>query len=831
MRASRNSFNGGEISDWLDSRLDLPKFHSGCRTLLNSHVIRYGGSRRRSGFLKGGQCAANTVRLQGFNFGRATADDAAVLEFSDEALRFWNGDATQIMDGGAPLELVTPWTAAQLDGLDFAQKFDVIILTSPDHLPQCLKRYAADSWELLPIAWKVRPWSDLNTTDTTLQILTGNILEASAAIFDSSWIGSHVRLVHPVPESITSLSFYHVWYRRVLNPADYNTTDDVKTASLSNTNYDITPNTGGTDRLRYDVAGTGLDRLYTCIAPYNYSTDYVSGVLDPAEYPAHFEPGILAHGPVTVTGRWEFETTGTWTGSWRVQRSFDDGANWETVAAISSEENNNRTVSGEEEPTNPALFRVLAWEANSAHQDQVFFRILTGSVTDEVEITGYTSPTRLTFSPVADLTLDTPTLEWSDDAFSPRNGYPSSCTFHQGRLFFAGTAAEPERLWHSKTEDFFNFEYGTAADSAASYLLNANRYNAITWLCSQQHLLIGTTGGEWSSFTTDGAPITPENTQFHLHTHHGSDAHPGLILSDSAVFVQRQGRKIREFAPSPVGLGNYASPDLTELAEHITTSGIKQIAKLDSPDTTLLALRNDGQLALLTFERSQNLYAWQRFTTAGTIKSIATTYGTGEDDSLFIAVTRDLNGTPTTFLERLQPDTRTLEDDPANTPALVYLDHATRHTSETPFTTITIGTEYNGLTVEAASNLASLGTFTVAGGDITLPTSQTDVWTGLPYLSETEPMPVEAGGLGNKLAYHAAHVRTRNTHSYQLSNSEREEWEDVTTTDSPELLTTGTRVDTLPNMAEHGQSVVIRQYHPGPLTVISIDLQTSAGTS
>ena len=123
------------------------------------------------------------------------------------------------------------------------------------------------------------------------------------------------------------------------------------------------------------------------------------------------------------------------------------------------------------------------------------------------------------------------------------------------------------------------------------------------------------------------------------------------------------------------------------------------------------------------------------------------------------------------------------------------------------------------------------GAFTVAGGDITLPTSQTDVWTGLPYLSETEPMPVEAGGLGNKLAYHAAHVRTRNTHSYQLSNSERDEWEDVTTTDSPELLTTGTRVDTLPNMAEHGQSVVIRQYHPGPLTVISIDLQTSAGTS
>ena len=35
--------------------------------------------------------------------------------------------------------------------------------------------------------------------------------------------------------------------------------------------------------------------------------------------------------------------------------------------------------------------------------------------------------------------------EGYEDAFSSTKGYPRTCTFHEGRLFFGGSASEPLR--------------------------------------------------------------------------------------------------------------------------------------------------------------------------------------------------------------------------------------------------------------------------------------------------------------------------------------------------------------------------------------------------
>lgn len=819
MRADRNSFNGGELTNWLDSRSDLYKRASGCRTLENCHIVRYGGARRRSGFLLAGSAAAANVRLEGFNFSRETG---YVLEFSNAKMRVWNRDGSQVMDGGSPFELATPFLEAELFLLDFAQKNDVIVITHPNHHPQILQHLGADDWTIGDIPWRVRPWSDWNDTDTEVTLTkpgteyTGTFSES---LVTADWLDSYLRIRRPVSSQILQTSFFDVSDPPDL-PPEYSWEDFVPT-----NDYDPDPATAGNKSTVLFRNGLAVDHhtLWRCISSHTGA----AGSSDPADYPTEFAQGIIALDGILVTGRWEFETKGTWTGTWKVERSYNEGNSWEEVATVYSDADSNSLIAEEESPTRPALYRVLAWSVDNARRDNVYFRVLEGEVVSEFLITLVLSSTEVYLDPItpeAYLELGEASLDWSLDAFSQLNGYPAVTTFHESRLFFAATTAEPERIWASRTEAFFNFSFGTESADAFSFVLNANRYNEIVWLCSQQALLIGTTGAEWSSFTTEGGPMTPENTNFHLHTHHGSEANPGLVLSDAAVFVQRQGRKIREFAPSPQGLGGaYSSPDLTELAEHITRSGIKQLAKRDSPDTELFALRNDGTLAAMIFERSQQIYAWSRWTTPGGLfKSIATTYGAGEDDAVFVAVERTIAGVTSTFIEYLSPDGIRAEEDP-DASAFVSVDHAQRASSLTA--------AYAGEEIDAQDGFKDLGTFTVgAGGSVALPGGEINPVLGYAFTSEIEPMPVEAGGYANKTAHQSAHIRVKDSSSFQIGSNARDRFNTISITPDDALPVNMDKVLAVPGRFERNSSVVIRKDRPGPLSVISIDLETQTGT-
>jgi hypothetical protein len=62
------------------------------------------------------------------------------------------------------------------------------------------------------------------------------------------------------------------------------------------------------------------------------------------------------------------------------------------------------------------------------------------------------------------------------------------------------------------------------------------------------------------------------------------------------------------------GQDKYVAPDLCALAEHITESGIVAIAYQEHPDPILWAVRADGVLLSMTYEREQNVVAWARHT-------------------------------------------------------------------------------------------------------------------------------------------------------------------------------------------------------------------------
>lgn len=287
-------------------------------------------------------------------------------------------------------------------------------------------------------------------------------------------------------------------------------------------------------------------------------------------------------------------------------------------------------------------------------------------------ITAFTSTTVVTaFIDGPDASATTATVNWRLGVWSETTGYPATVTFHQDRLAFAGPTDNPHRLDISRTGDFENFSPtdadGTVVDDhAITNTLSADTVNAIRWLADDEKgLLIGTVGGEWLLRASDtGSRVTPSNVQSKRSTAYGSaniqPVRPGRVL----LFVQRAQRKLRELAYIFEDDG-FSAPDTTLIAEHITRTGIVEMAYQAEPQSIVWTVLGDGTLLSLTYDRDQKVIGWARHIVGGTsdagatpakVESVAVIPNPdGTADEVYIVVQRWINGASVRYIEYLKP--------------------------------------------------------------------------------------------------------------------------------------------------------------------------------
>ena len=221
--------------------------------------------------------------------------------------------------------------------------------------------------------------------------------------------------------------------------------------------------------------------------------------------------------------------------------------------------------------------------------------------------TGHTSWTLATVSISGS---PSPGLSGSDDR-------PSSVTFFEQRLVFAGTNNNPQSLWFSKAGAYENFTTGTNATDAMIYTIASNQVNAIRFMSNQTELLIGTTGGEFIATSgTNSEPITPTNIQITRQTNYGAANVDAIQIANVTMFLQRAKRKVREMVYN-YEVDGFIAPDMTILAEHITQGGITSFAYQQEPDSILWATRTDGTLLGLTYQRNEKVVGWHRHILGG----------------------------------------------------------------------------------------------------------------------------------------------------------------------------------------------------------------------
>ena len=250
--------------------------------------------------------------------------------------------------------------------------------------------------------------------------------------------------------------------------------------------------------------------------------------------------------------------------------------------------------------------------------------------------------------------------DWAEGAFSDERGWPAVCTFHNGRLYYASTTFEPQKIWGSVVYGYNNFDKDDAsADDAVIFEIGTEVRVEVVWMASgNKKLSLGSTGGTYSAFGSGNGPIIPGDIEVNRDTDYGSALLASKRIGSFTYYVQRELRTVRE-------LRYYFDYDVTDaddmtlLAEHILRGGggIVDWDYQQSPNDRLWCVRSDGQLAVMTRNSIQDSLGWGRMIAGadsvqnGKFESVCVIPKSGEDDQVWVVVNRTIGGNTKRFLE------------------------------------------------------------------------------------------------------------------------------------------------------------------------------------
>ncbi|CAB4213458.1 Ubiquitin-activating enzyme E1, FCCH domain containing protein [uncultured Caudovirales phage] len=275
-----------------------------------------------------------------------------------------------------------------------------------------------------------------------------------------------------------------------------------------------------------------------------------------------------------------------------------------------------------------------------------------------VKITAFTSTTVVTaqvkFGAVPASLQNTNTQYWNEGSFSSVRGFPKAIVMHEARLVLAGTTAEPNKIWLSVSNgDFENFTTSTAVTAAFDITANTGNQDGIEWLESDEVLFAGSANTIFRiKSSTTGSAISNTDADIKPQSRFGSSPLQPAFVGESPFYVERGLTKIRSLGFS-VAKDKYSASNATIRSRQVTGTGITQMEYQQNPVSLLLANRIDGQVASLTYEEEQQVFAWTRQTTNGEFESLTILPTPDSVDTIYLAVKRTINGVTKRFIETI----------------------------------------------------------------------------------------------------------------------------------------------------------------------------------
>lgn len=649
LQPEQASFSRGEVSPRLFGRVDLQAYSSALRTSRNAFILTEGAWANRQGSQYIGP---STVTTQWgsvlFPFVYSN-QQAYVIEIGSGAAN------VQAYALGAPVgaALNSPYAQNELQALRYTQSTDTLTIFHNNHIPYELKRTAPTTFTFLPAVYFNGPFLTQNADGVTFvyaSAVSGTVtLNATAPIFNANHVGALFQLTSQDLSTITPWEPGKVdpgggpgvlsppIYRRsngknYKKVADFPGQAHVQTGSWqpSHTQGTVADGDGAIQPggsaacgifWQYQDSGFGIVLITAFI-----SATQVTGIVQP-NYTGG--PGLVplnvVGGPVTAFGPFTFNGDGATTA-------------FGPMAGTTS--------------TDPNKYYVLL---GGVYQSPSLYFMSGGTPATINFITA--PPVGVGNIVVRQVSALNQTSYWAFGAFSADQGYPAAGTYYPDRLVTGGTIKQPVGLFATKTSQYHDFGVSNPVVNSDGFteFLNARQQNAINDMLPLQDLMVSTSGVMWRLFPgSTGTALGPlalsALPQGFIGQQQGCRA---VLYADSMIYPSYGGRRLRELIYQ-FQFDKYMGSELTAYSRHLFPYGTTMIelAYANEPWTQLFALRSDGQLMVCTYVREQQMIAWSRWDTAGTIEDVAV-IPENNSYAVYLIVGRTINGAYVRYIERM----------------------------------------------------------------------------------------------------------------------------------------------------------------------------------
>lgn len=753
-RVIQNAFNAGALDPRLASRSDVQQYHQGAKQLTNVVNLPQGGVARRPG-LKYVATVPGQTRLASFEF---NTTQTYLIVFTDVKIRIYQ-------DGVLLTFLDAPWLEAELGDLKITQSADTMIICHEDHAPQKLFRTDGSGTLGTDPFGTTSGLKTVSVSHPDHGLTNGGSVTLAGATGPVGGIpASELNATHTV--TVTSSDAYSIL---------------VTTAATSTT-------TGGGSAVTWS---SSLRFTLPLVAFTNIPLHNFSDSLTPA----------------TTNEIQKLTFSGTWAAGDTFKLRVG-GVETSTIAFAAD----NTTMAEN-------MRDALQTASSTAASNSIDVDYVPASSPEEFTVEFYGDDGNKDWDPIVFLPVAVAgggTIVVSEQqkgasgqeaVWSATRGWPRSVTFHEARLWFGGAKSRPSSLWGSKTGDFFNFDVGDALDDEAiAVTLDTNELNAIQHVFSGRHLQVLTTGGE---FYVPERPITPTTISIPRQSLNGSSSVSPISIDGATLFVQRNGRSVREFLFNFTE-DAYVATEISTLAAHLIKTPVDMAVELGVDGDYVYVVNTDGTMAVLNVNRAQGIAAWVEFTTNGTFERVVEV-----GDKIYVVVKRTINSNVTRYLEVFD--------------STFYTDAGVQQTGSQQETWGALA-HLEGELVKVRGDAMALQDQTVSGSAITIEIPVDAIEVGLGYTATVIPMPVATEAQTGSMLNRRKRIAKAILDLYQANDVFVNGWKvydrslGSAALDNPQALLTGLFEIRLLGW-ERRPEVTITQAEPMPFTLLGLDLE------
>lgn len=316
--------------------------------------------------------------------------------------------------------------------------------------------------------------------------------------------------------------------------------------------------------------------------------------------------------------------------------------------------------------------------------------------------------------------------DWAEGRWSTKRGFPSALALHEGRLFWAGK----DRFNGSVSDSFYDFDPDTEGDSAPiDRTIGQGPVDTINWLSSGKSLLIGCDGSVKSARSSNlDEPLTKSNITIKDISTQGTASLAAVKVDGQVLFVQSSGVRVYEVGFDAASY-SYGIIDLTSIVPEVGEPSITKIVVQRQPDTRIHCLRSDGTVAVMVYDKIEDVKCWILVETDGEIEDALVMPGASGtvEDEVYYLVNRTIGAVTYRFWEKW-----TLESENKGGAITKLADSHILYSGVSTAIITGLG-HLEGESVIVWGNTKDLGTYTVASGQITLSEAVTWCCVGLTY--------------------------------------------------------------------------------------------------